>query len=208
MTTPNQESHSFRNNGSVYERTQHSRAVLADVCLTDRATVREPEELAKRLFGVSRAITDIIHASDTEGRIVNVRTRITKPANSEILLGAIFRFMPSYTTTEEKFIAEPNVGYGALLTLHKRRISGVQGAWELVHKVAVPSDEDIINKLYSEPPVCHDMQDVYAVDTAHREEGTAYPFYSPDYKPGMTMNYLGVLQSLCNTLLRVTSPKA
>ena len=94
-----------------------------------------------------------------------------------------------------------------MLSLHERRNQGAHVIWKLTNKVIVPSDELIINKLYSEPPILHDTLEVYAHTTVRGEDIASYPFYSLDYQPGVTMEYLGVLQALCKQLLRVTAEK-
>ena len=210
MTSQHQEVPEFWHGNQVDERTELARNLLTDVYFTDSAYVREPAELAKRLFGVSRAVSAIVHANtikNHESRIVTTTTKTLPPSRSELWLGALCGSMPNLLTKTEMFIADSDVGVGAMLSLHERHDQGAHSIWKLTRKVIIPSDELIINKLYSEPPVLHDTQGVYAHAIVHGEDVASYPFYSPEYQPGVTAAYLGVLQSLCRQLLNITTQK-
>ncbi len=209
MTSQHQEVPEFWYGNQVDARIESARNLLTDVYSTDAAYVREPADLAKRLFGVSRAVSDIVHVNtikNHESRIVTTSTKALPPSKSKLWLGARGSISNSLIKTEI-FIADPDVWVGAMLSLHERREQGAHSIWKLTRKVVIPSDELIINKLYSEPPILHDTQGVYAHATVQGEDVASYPFYSPDYRPGVTVKYLGVLQVLCKQLLHVTAGK-
>lgn len=210
MTSQHQETPQSGQGKQPGEHAKNARNLLKDVCLTDSATVREPAQLAKRLFGVSRAVGDIVQVNAVnshENRIMNVSTKAVQPSRVELLLGAIRGSMSKQPTAITAFTAAADARGGATLSLRECRDQGVRTIWNLTQEVVIPSDELIVNKLYSEPAILHDTQEVYAHTMVQGKELAMYPFYSPEYQPGVTAAYLGVLQSLCRQLLNITTQK-
>ncbi len=188
------------------EQARSPRELLTDVYFTDPETVREPEALARRLFGVSRAIIDIVNAHATEDKMLRVVSPAAQPTGLERLLGSMDARSSNKLADGEMFIAEPNLGTGAVLAVHRLRTYIPGSTWELTKKVTVPSDKVIIDNLHNEPSP--KVRDVYVHDIVDATYRTAYPFDSSHYTPDATAVYMRVLQRLCGELLRVTDPTA
>ena len=210
MTEEYPDTHTSLAADPMNERVQHARVLLAEVCLTDPNTVGEPAELAKRLFGVSRAVSDIVHANATKGdksRIVSVSAEAVQATHTQALLSAMKSSMRSQPTVLESLVAKAENDEVASLSLGECRDQSVRLAWNLRSEVVIPSDRFIINNLYGEPAVLHDTREVYARATVRGKERDLYPFCSSEYQPGVTVAYLGVLQGLCRQLLGITTQK-
>lgn len=197
-------------------RLREARLLIAGVCEVNAASVDDSVLLAKRLRGVSQAVTDIVVSRGA----VEVMDLSTVDEFDPTLMPALTatnivrRFSDPSSRTGRMFVAHASRGYGASMAVDSVVERGYYDIYETPHRtdgkeytcmysVDIPTDEQVETLLSQEP--CF-WADSYHDSRDHRgEPPMVYPFHSGRYTEGAPQRYFATLQELSTELLAVTA---
>lgn len=181
------------------EQLQVARLTLAGIREVDPSKVEDGIVLAEALQGVSRAVSDIVLA---RGVVQKTDLGAVLPSDSKNISSIVTssnilrRFNDPASRTGRMFIAQPDVGNGASMGVHKVTADEQR----VTHDIQIPPDR-LIDQLLMQEPCLWDEQGVYARDFRDSQPDIAYPFYNHLHTVSAVQRYFSILQELSADLL-------
>lgn len=180
-----------------------ARLVVAAACELDVESVQDSSVLARRLRGVSQAVTDIIVAGRKLAAVgVDTAAQPGSTMPTVFAVRSIRHYENPETQTGRTFVAHPSKSRGARMAVQHVQHINNQETLRPAYDLRLPTDAHI-DRLLGEEPCLWDETSPHALDFRNGFD-EIYPFSTLSYTEGAPQRYYGMFKELATELLALS----